>query len=99
MNRSIITPCVQVCEYDDARQVCFGCGRTMHEITNWQKLTDTERVAVMERAPRTRQSIANRMKQAGYSYQRIADILGVTKGTAKQMVFRARQTEPKGAQV
>ena len=32
MNNSI---CTKVCEYEDDRQTCKGCGRTAEEITEW----------------------------------------------------------------
>ncbi|MXR50521.1 DUF1289 domain-containing protein [Halovenus sp. WSH3] len=40
------SPCVDVCALDG--DICVGCGRTVAEITSWQRLTDAERAQVLE---------------------------------------------------
>ncbi len=54
------TPCIAVCFIDPATSLCLGCGRTLPEIAQWQKLDNTERRAVMA-------TLAQRMTDAGLS--------------------------------
>lgn len=42
------SPCIGVCEFDDAEGLCLGCGRTMSEISNWLGLDAGARAAVFE---------------------------------------------------
>ena len=41
------TPCINVCELDEALGVCLGCGRTLAEIAGWGAMTPAERGRVM----------------------------------------------------
>ena len=41
------TPCINVCELDEALGVCLGCGRTLAEIASWGAMTPTERGRIM----------------------------------------------------
>ncbi|MFJ2991047.1 DUF1289 domain-containing protein [Pandoraea sp. NPDC087047] len=45
------SPCIGVCStlFDD---VCKGCGRTAHEVSNWVFFSDQEKAAVWERITR-----------------------------------------------
>jgi predicted Fe-S protein YdhL (DUF1289 family) len=45
------TPCVDVCEIDQATGICLGCGRTIAEISSWVALTSTERRRIMGELP------------------------------------------------
>jgi hypothetical protein len=45
------TPCVEICEIDDATGLCTGCGRTLNEIAGWAQLTDSQRREIMARLP------------------------------------------------
>jgi len=40
------SPCVSVCEMDEATQSCKGCFRTLDEIGVWSILDDAEKQAV-----------------------------------------------------
>jgi predicted Fe-S protein YdhL (DUF1289 family) len=55
---AIKTPCVQVCAVDGESGLCLGCFRTLPEIARWSRLSDLERQAIMEEAPRRRDRIA-----------------------------------------
>ena len=44
------SPCVNICKMDGG--VCIGCGRTLKEIADWQKLTKQERADVKRNAMR-----------------------------------------------
>ncbi|PHP64938.1 DUF1289 domain-containing protein [Zhengella mangrovi] len=48
---SIQSPCILVCSIDRKTGYCFGCGRTMTEISNWIFMSDTDRDAVMADLP------------------------------------------------
>lgn len=58
MNRSIATPCVQVCAVDGDSGLCLGCFRTLKEIAGWSRLGETERLALMAELPSRRGRIA-----------------------------------------
>ncbi len=44
--RRVASPCVSICALDDD-DVCLGCQRTVKEITDWQRLDDEQRRAVL----------------------------------------------------
>ena len=44
----IVTPCKQICELDDEKQICKTCKRTEDEIANWLDYTPAERKVVMK---------------------------------------------------
>lgn len=41
------TPCQNICAVDGRLGLCIGCGRTLAEIANWQRFSDTERRIIM----------------------------------------------------
>ena len=45
------SPCVKICLYDRARQLCSGCGRTLEEIAGWTSLSDEQRRRIMAELP------------------------------------------------
>ena len=46
---SIPSPCVSVCQVDDATGCCLGCHRSIDEIRDWPILTAEEKTAVLAR--------------------------------------------------
>ena len=44
----IVTPCKQICELDNEKQICKTCKRTEEEIASWLDYTPAERKAVMK---------------------------------------------------
>ncbi len=50
------SPCVKLCVIHPEAQICVGCRRSLEEISNWSRMTEAERIAVMTdlpgRAPR-----------------------------------------------
>lgn len=44
----VSSPCVSICALDE-NDVCIGCQRTGDEITQWPRLTDEERRAVLDK--------------------------------------------------
>ncbi len=49
-------PCIEVCQYDD-NEICIGCKRTRKEAKSWWRLTDQEKLEVLEKI-KTRRSEA-----------------------------------------
>ena len=58
---SIPSPCIAVCQIDDATDCCIGCFRAIDEIRDWPILTADEKRVVLarvaERRVRARQPI------------------------------------------
>ena len=49
--RSLETPCVNICLLDDRSGLCVGCGRTMAEIAGWAGMSPEQRRAIMTSLP------------------------------------------------
>lgn len=45
--KPVRSPCVQVCVLDEA-DMCTGCQRTAQEISQWGRMTNTERRRVLQ---------------------------------------------------
>jgi uncharacterized protein len=45
------SPCVKICIMDGPSGLCEGCGRSLAEIGQWGRMTETERQAIMEKLP------------------------------------------------
>ena len=43
------SPCISVCQIDDATGLCLGCRRTIDEIRDWIIMLPDERQAVLQR--------------------------------------------------
>ncbi|MBL8686708.1 MAG: DUF1289 domain-containing protein [Alphaproteobacteria bacterium] len=43
------SPCIKICQLDQTRTFCIGCGRTLAEIRSWPFLTTTERQEIIKR--------------------------------------------------
>jgi uncharacterized protein len=44
---SIQSPCVHICEMSQDTGVCVGCNRTLAEIANWSRFSDTQKIRVI----------------------------------------------------
>lgn len=49
--KPVASPCVQVCVVDGASGLCFGCKRTLPEIAQWSRFSDTERARIVAELP------------------------------------------------
>jgi len=47
----MISPCISLCVLDPESELCEGCGRSLDEISQWSRMTDDQRRAVMSRLP------------------------------------------------
>ena len=45
---TIASPCVQICQIDDASGCCIGCLRAIDEIREWPIMTAPEKTRVLE---------------------------------------------------
>lgn len=53
------SPCISVCEMDEARCACKGCFRTIPEISQWSRMADAEKLAVWQLIEARQASLAN----------------------------------------
>ena len=56
---TIPSPCISICQIDDATRCCIGCHRSMDEIRDWPILSAQEKIAVLARVG------ARKVAQAG----------------------------------
>ncbi|MBK6637225.1 MAG: DUF1289 domain-containing protein [Rhodocyclaceae bacterium] len=47
----VTSPCIGICQMDDASGYCIGCGRTIEEISGWSGATDQQRQATIAQLP------------------------------------------------
>lgn len=45
------SPCIRICQIDEASRLCIGCWRTLDEIAAWGGMTEAQRLAVMASLP------------------------------------------------
>jgi predicted Fe-S protein YdhL (DUF1289 family) len=43
---AVESPCIDRCQLDDG--ICLGCGRTIDEITGWQRLSERQKEQVID---------------------------------------------------
>lgn len=46
---TIASPCIKLCQLDEAGQYCIGCLRTLDELRRWSKASDEEKQIIIER--------------------------------------------------
>jgi predicted Fe-S protein YdhL (DUF1289 family) len=51
------SPCVSICELNEADGACRGCYRTLQEIAAWSAMSDTDKLVVWAQIE-ARQSVA-----------------------------------------
>jgi predicted Fe-S protein YdhL (DUF1289 family) len=49
--KTVASPCVNVCRISAATGLCEGCLRNLEEIASWSAYSDKEKRAVLERLP------------------------------------------------
>jgi len=47
----MISPCISICVLDPDFELCEGCGRSLDEISQWSRMTEEQRRAVMVTLP------------------------------------------------
>ncbi|MDX1709841.1 MAG: DUF1289 domain-containing protein [Rhodovibrionaceae bacterium] len=53
---SVASPCISVCQLDDATDLCLGCQRNIDEIRDWPIMTADEKRAVLKRIEERRRT-------------------------------------------
>ena len=43
------SPCVKQCDYNPVLEICSSCKRTIHEIRDWSKMSEKQRLSVLHR--------------------------------------------------
>lgn len=59
---AILSPCRKQCQLHPIERVCFGCFRTIDEITAWARYSDAKRRKIMDALPERR--AAHEVKEA-----------------------------------
>jgi len=54
------SPCINVCVIQPESRLCTGCLRSIDEITQWTRMTDDARRAVMAELPARKSLLARR---------------------------------------
>lgn len=49
LDSSVPSPCISVCQIDDATSLCIGCYRAIDEIRDWPILSAGEKIAILDR--------------------------------------------------
>lgn len=57
---SVPSPCISVCQMEEATGLCLGCRRTVDEIRDWIILTPDEKRAVLARIAERKVALARR---------------------------------------
>ncbi len=56
MTAPVASPCINICQMDEASGWCRGCLRTLDEIAFWSVLDDDDKRAVLAELARRRQA-------------------------------------------
>ena len=54
----IASPCVSICRMDPGSGLCEGCLRTIDEITQWSRASDSDKRALWQRLAERAQALA-----------------------------------------
>lgn len=60
--RAVASPCVSLCQMDEASGWCLGCLRTLDEIASWATLDDAAKRGVLQGLAQRR--LASRVRNA-----------------------------------
>jgi len=55
---TVPSPCISVCQIDDATDCCIGCLRSIDEIRDWPIMTAEEKAATLGRIARRKAAAA-----------------------------------------
>ncbi|MDC7704966.1 DUF1289 domain-containing protein [Vogesella indigofera] len=61
----IATPCIGVCSTAVGDEVCFGCGRSFAEVSDWLTLSDAQRAAIQAQLSRRKVWLQMAMQSGG----------------------------------
>ena len=49
---NVVSPCVNICMYNESGEYCIGCKRTPIEISKWFTMTNSEREKILSELPK-----------------------------------------------
>ena len=58
MSSAVPSPCISVCQMEEASGLCLGCRRTIDEIRDWIILTPEEKRSVLARIEERKRRLA-----------------------------------------
>lgn len=51
MSTEVPSPCIAICQLDDNDEFCIGCFRTTTEIRLWSRMSNEEKLAILDQLP------------------------------------------------
>lgn len=66
--RDVVSPCLKKCQLHPIEKVCFGCFRTIDEISSWTRYSEGRRERIMQELPARR--AAHEEKEAALKARR-----------------------------
>lgn len=54
----IESPCINICKIEPTSRLCIGCLRSIDEITQWSRMSDDQRRAIMADIPARKKATA-----------------------------------------
>ena len=49
VDKTVDSPCIQVCTYDEEEEFCIGCYRTIEELQDWLIMTRQQKLEVLKK--------------------------------------------------
>ena len=49
VDKTVDSPCIQVCTYDEEEEFCIGCYRTKEELQDWLIMTRQQKLEVLKK--------------------------------------------------
>jgi len=49
VDKTVDSPCIQVCTYDEEEEFCIGCYRTKQELQDWLIMTRAQKLKTLKK--------------------------------------------------
>ena len=49
VDKTVDSPCIQVCTYDEEEEYCIGCYRTKQELQDWLIMTRAQKLKTLKK--------------------------------------------------
>ena len=49
VDKTVDSPCIQVCSYDEEEEFCIGCYRTKEELQDWLIMTRAQKLKILKK--------------------------------------------------
>lgn len=76
--RRSVSPCIGVCELDEASGFCGGCARTGEEIASWRDMTGDERTAIWDALPPRFEALGVGVRRLPWSADDVRKFIEIT---------------------